>query len=49
MLPHSGIFICQVFSFLMDRSTDTSNTENELIMIVYCKIDYNAQEYEVVY
>ena len=28
----------------MDRSTDTSNTENKLIMIVYCKKDDNAQE-----
>jgi len=25
------------FSFLMDWSTDSSNNENELIMIVYCK------------
>ena len=32
------------FSFLMDGSTDSSNTENELIMIVYCKKDDNAQE-----
>ena len=32
------------FSFLMDGSTDTSNTESELIMIMYCKKDDNAQE-----
>ena len=32
------------FSFLMDGSTDTSNTENELIMIVFCKKDDDAQE-----
>ena len=36
--------ICQFFSFLMDGSTDTSNTENELIMIVFCKKDDDAQE-----
>ena len=40
----SGIFICQVLSFLMDGSTSESKTENELIMIVYCKKDDNAQE-----
>ena len=28
----------------MGGSTDASNTENELIMIVYCKKDDNAQE-----
>ena len=32
------------FSFLMDGSTDASNTENELIMIVFCKKDDNSQE-----
>ena len=32
------------FSFLMDGSTNTSNTENVMIMIVYCKKDENAQE-----
>ena len=32
------------FSFLMDGSNDASNTENELIMIIYYKKDDNAQE-----
>ena len=30
-------------SFLMDGSTDSSNTENELIMIVYCMKDDDAR------
>ena len=34
----------KLFSFLMDGSTDTSNTENEMIIIVYHKKDNNAQE-----
>ena len=28
----------------MDGSTDTSSTENKLIMIIYCKKDDNTQE-----
>ena len=31
-------------SFLMDGSTDASKAENELIVIMYCKKDDNAQE-----
>ena len=36
--------LVKFFSFLMDGSTDASNTENELIMIVFCKKDDDAQQ-----
>ena len=41
---HSLTKSTRFYSFLMDGSTDVGNVENELIVVLYCKKDVEAQE-----